>query len=522
MVALFAVMSVNLAADAGTAAAQGPDWPMFGQNPNNTANGPAERTGRLTPAHVGRLAPKWTFTTGGDVSARAAVVGNLVYFPDWSGHLYALKAGNGRLKWSRDILRDYLQGVFPNPPAKVVSRTTPYVDSSTNTMYIGTQQGAWLLAIDATTGALKWKTQLDSHPYAIDTGSPIVSQGVLYVGVSSNEETAAGDPGYPCCSFRGSVVALNAKTGALKWKTFTVPTGYSGGAIWSSTVVPDPVRGVVYTTTGNNYNTPTDPAYTACVSNGGTQESCQSPDNHFDTVLALRMTNGSVAWAQRMSDGDDWNLACLFGTPGGNCPAPAGEDYDFGSGINLFTIRTNRGSKTLLGAGQKSGIYAAFDPDLNGALRWATQVGPGGPLGGIQWGSATDGTRIYVAISNSSSEPYVLRPSGVSTSHGSWSALDPATGAVLWQTPDPGGATDQGPLAVANGVVYAPSMAGTGDNMFALNAATGGILWKFPSGGSVIAGATIARNKVFWGSGYSQIPGFTGNNKFYAFSLNGN
>ncbi|HZB32664.1 MAG TPA: PQQ-binding-like beta-propeller repeat protein [Streptosporangiaceae bacterium] len=507
--------------DAATVAAPGAEWPMFGQNLNNTASVSGAENSELTALSVNSLKTKWTFTTGGDVSARAAVVKGIVYFPDWSGHLYAVNADDGRLVWSRNILKDYLSGVFNNPPAMVVSRTTPYVDPNTNTMYIGTQQGAWILAIDTTTGALRWKAQLDTHPFAIDTGSPIVSQGVLYVGVSSNEEIAASDPGYPCCSFRGSVVALNASNGALKWQSFTVPAGYTGGAIWSSTIVPDPARGVVYATTGNNYSTPTDPAYTSCINNGGTQESCLSPDDHFDSVLALHMTDGKVAWSQRLSNGDDWNLACLPSIPGPNCPKPTGTDYDFGSGVNLFTIQTSGGAKTVLGAGQKSGIYVALDPDDNGAVLWATQVGPGGPLGGIQWGSATDGKRIYVAISNSNSEMHILQPSGQTTSGGSWSALDPASGKILWQTPDPGGAMDQGPMAVTNNVVYAPSMAGTGDNMFALNAATGAIMWRFPSGGSVLAGATIANNVVFWGSGYSNIPGFTGNNKFYAFSRNG-
>lgn len=447
------------------------------------------------------------------------MVAGVVYFPDWSGHLYAVNASNGQLVWSRNLLTDYLPNAFTNPPATVVSRTTPYVDPSTNTLYIGTQQGAWLLAINTTTGALRWKTQLDTHPYAVDTASPIVNQGVLYVGVSSTEETAARNPGYPCCSFRGSVVALNTSTGSLLWKTFTVPTGYTGGGVWSSTIVPDPARGVVYATTGNNYSTPTDPAYTSCISNGGTQQSCLSPADHFDSVLALHMSGGSVAWSQRLSNGDDWNLACLSAPAGPNCPTPTGTDYDFGSGANLFTVQTATGPKTVLGAGQKSGIYAAFDPDHNGALLWATQVGPGGPLGGIQWGSATDGTRIYVAISNSNNQTYTLQPSGTTTSHGSWSALNPATGKILWQTPDPGGAMDQGPLAVANGVVFAPSMAGTGNNMFALCASTGAILWSFASGGSVLAGAAIANSTVFWGSGYRELPGMTGNNKFYAFSL---
>ena len=136
-------------------------------------------------------------------------------------------------------------------------------------------------------------------------------------------------------------------------------------------------------------------------------------------------------------------------------------------------------TQDIIGAGQKSGIYSAFDPDT-GDFLWGTQVGPGGDGGGIQWGSATDGERIYVAIANSNHQQSAAGTAG------SWSALDPTDGEILWQIPDPNGAQDIGPMTVANGVVYAPSTgAATAStaNMFALDAATGKVLWSFPSGG---------------------------------------
>jgi polyvinyl alcohol dehydrogenase (cytochrome) len=146
-------------------------------------------------------------------------------------------------------------------------------------------------------------------------------------------------------------------------------------------------------------------------------------------------------------------------------------------------------------------------------------VGPGSSLGGIEWGSASDGKRIYVGIVNFYGIPYAAG------SAGSWSALDPATGAILWQRPVPNNSIALGPLAVADGVVYAPSMDGTPNapTMFALNAANGGTLWSFAAGSSVIAGAAIVDDTVYWGSGYLHlgIPGFTGNNQFFAFSPNG-
>lgn len=516
VLALIAGFGAPASANAAPTGGSGTGWVAFGQNLNNTANAPSMQVG---PRNVSALKPKWAFTTGGDVSARAAVAGGVAYFPDWSGHLYAIKSSSGKLVWSKDILTDYLPHAFSDNPGTVVSRTSPYLDRATNTLYIGTQQGAYLLAIDASSGALKWATQLDRHPQAIDTQSPVVSNGVVYVGVASSEEGAASNPDYPCCSFRGSVVALNAQTGNQMWKTYTVPDGYTGGAVWGSTIVPDPARGVVYATTGNNYSTPTDPAYTQCIAKGGSQGDCNSPADHVDSVVALKMTNGDVAWSDRLSSADDWNVACS--SNGVNCPVNSGPDFDFGSGAQLFTIQTPSGPKSLIGAGQKSGVYSAIDPDT-GHVVWATQVGPGSSLGGMEWGSATDGKRIYVQIGNNDHLPTKMSD-GSTTTGGSWAALDPATGHILWQVADPKGADDLGPMTVANGVVYAPSMAGgaTDNNMFALNAATGATLWSFAAGGSVIAGASIADDTVYWGSGYSHFGLGTPDNKFYAFTLGG-
>jgi len=501
-VAITALASVVIVAASGVAsfaAGDGPSqWTMFGQNLNNTASFSATD---LSTSNVSALKPKWVFTTGGDVSARAAVAQGVAYFPDWSGHLYAVKSGSGKLVWSKDIA-----SYWGAPAGSVVSRTSPFLDTKSKTLYVGTQSGAYLLAINADTGALRWRTKLDAHPLAVDTQSPVVYDGSVYVGVASLEEAAAADPGYSCCSFRGSVMKLDATTGSVQWKTYMVPQGYTGGSVWGSTIVPDPARGIVYATTGNNYTVSGD-----------------SPDNHVDSVVALNMSTGAVAWADRFASADDWNVACFSGPTATNCPVNAGPDFDFGSGVQLITIHTPSGPKQIIGAGQKSGVYSAINPST-GAVLWATQVGPGSALGGIEWGSATDGNRIYVAIGNLYGIPYQNSSLGRA---GSWAALDPATGQIIWQKADPSGSIDLGPVTVANGVVYAPSMAAgtTDNNMYALNAATGSTLWSFAAGGSVIAGASIANDTVYWGSGYghfgSAFPQFTGNHKFYAFTLGG-
>jgi polyvinyl alcohol dehydrogenase (cytochrome) len=422
------------------------DWPIFGQNLANTATNQTS----ISTRNVSRLQQKWTFTTGGDVSARATVVNGVVYFPDWAGNLFAVNAETGRLIWSHQF-SDY------GLTAGTVSRNAPTI--ADGVLYIGTQYNAaaptgqtgWLLAINPQNGRLFWKTQPDtSNAFPVITSAPVEVFGIVYVGMTSNEEFAAANPAYPCCSVRGSVVAVSAYSGAKLWQTFTVPTGYTGGAIWGSNPVVDVLRGTLYVGTGDNYSHPTDPVFLACLAAGGSEASCLPANDHVDSILALDMWTGRVKWAQRLvtwdqyevtNGSDDWNVACAFGGP--NCPAnlanePTGPDYDFGSAPNEVTYWTGHSFKTIIGARQKSGIYYALDPD-SGALLWQNQVGPGSSLGGMEWGSASDGQSIYVAIGNLYGIPYG------GGSAGSFSALNPATGAIEWQVPDPNGAVDLGP-----------------------------------------------------------------------------
>src|ERR1700726_3969867 len=480
-------------------------WRIAGQNLSNSWSQPAEHS--ISPANVNGLTPKWVFTTGGDVSATPTVDGNAVYFPDWGGSLFAVEKDSGRLIWSHKI-SDY-DGVDG-----AVSRVSPAVDG--NQVIIGdilsgnkVHNGANVIAVDRESGTLRWMTHVDDHPAAIITGSPVVFEGVVYIGVSSSEETLALDPTYPCCSFRGSIVALDEKTGAMLWKTFDMPDnggqpgGYSGGAIWQPPAI-DPKRGTLFIGTGNNYTAPAD---VETCQNATPTANCVAADDFFDTAFALDLKTGQIKWATRLQGFDTWTVACIRPTgPKANCPVPTSPDFDLGgSGPNLVG--------NIVGIGQKSGIFWALNPD-NGNIVWCTPVGPGASLGGIEWGTATDGQRIYVAIGNHDFLPYTLVPSGQQITWGSWSALDVATGKILWQTADPTtGPIDTGSVSVATGVMYAGSYSG---QMYALDTMTGKILWNFASGGSVIDGPSIVDGTVYWGSGYRNILG-TGNNKVYAF-----
>ena len=492
----------------------GGQWPASGNDFANSRSQPLEV--RINPANVGSLTVKWVFTTGADVSATPTVAGDAVYFPDWAGNLFAVNKHTGQLIWSHQI-SEY------DGAAGALSRGSPVVHG--NELILGDipgrfvlHNGANVIAVDRATGALRWITSVDSHVSAQITGSPVVFGDVVYVGVSSQEEGfALAGAAYPCCTFRGSVVALNATTGKLLWKTYVIPDnggqpgGYSGGAIWQPPAI-DPLRGQLYIGTGNNYSAPA--SVLACqqqaIADGDPNTAaCSPPADMFDSLLAIGLKDGRIRWSKRLWNYDVWTVPCIVPGFQALCPSPAGPDYDLGgSGPNFLF--------GLVGIGQKSGVYWAVNPDT-GDVRWSTQVGPGGGTGGIQWGSATDGRRIYAAISNNNQVPYTLVPSGQQINWGLWSAVDVFTGRILWQTADPtAGATDSGAVSVANGVMYAGSESGY---MYALEAATGKILWSFASGGSVIDGPSIVDGVLYWGSGYANATPGIGNNKLYAFSL---
>ncbi len=506
-------------------ASEGQQWNFSGGDRENTRHQASEN--RIGPANVGSLAVKWSFTTAGDVSATPAVDGDTVYVPDWAGYLYAVDRRTGQLRWSVHL--PALTGVAGDK-----ARATPAI--ADGKVIVGTQgailfgggPGGRVLALDKLTGALLWNTQAEAHPAAIITQAATVHDGRVYVGVASQEEAlAAFVPGYQL-SFRGSMLALNLATGQVLWKTYTVPAspaGYTGNAIWGSSPAIDVKRGQVYVATGNNYSVPQ--SVLDCVAAAGSdpvaKAACLPANDHFDSVLALDLKTGAVRWATRAIPYDAWTVDCIpFFGDGDLCPSPAGPDFDFGQAPALFKARDGQGKPLeLVGAGQKSGQYWALNPDT-GAVVWVTQTGPGGTAGGLQWGSAVDGKRVYTQNPNSNAIPWTPL-GGASTTHGGWSALDAATGQILWQTADPRlgagfGGGPSGPVSSANGVVYGCSLDAAG-HMYALNAATGAILWSFPSGGSCLSGAAISGGMVFWGSGYSNLGFGMPNKKLYAFGL---
>ncbi len=491
------------------AAPGGTGWNSAGGDRQNTRY--AANESKISPETVGGLTKKWEVTTGGDVSATPAVDGQQVYFPDWSGNLYAVSKATGAVVWQKKM-SDYT-GV-PGDKA----RATPAL--SDTSLVIGNQGpfggGGAVVAVDKATGALLWKTQVESNPTAIITQSATIFNGVVYVGTSSQEEAYSLIPGYVCCTFRGSIAALDLGTGQILWKTYMTPsTDYPGGAVWGSSPAIDTKRGSLYIATGNNYNVPQSALEcVAAAPSPAQKKACLPADDFFDSILALDLRTGAVKWVTSAIPFDAWTVDCIPGLgDGSNCPEPQGPDYDFAQAPALFKTTSGR---ELVGAGQKSGQYWALDPST-GQVVWITVAGPGGTAGGLQWGSAVDGKRVYTANANSNFKPWQL-PDGSTTTTGVWSALDAATGQILWQQTPPDGGRTSGPVTTANGVVFGCSLDNAG-HMYALKAATGDLLWSFASGGSCLSGAAISNGTVYWGSGYSNFGFGTPNNKLYAFSV---
>jgi len=539
-------LGVVPAASAGASDAHG-SWTSASQSILGNRTQPDDFS--INTGNVKKLAPKWVFIDHGDVSATPTVANGAVYFPDFGGYLNAVNANNGSLIWQRQI-SSY------DGQAGQVSRNSPLIVG--NALVLGDNAssaqsgGAHVFAVNRANGNLLWSTQVDTNHAAIITSSPVAWGDKIIVGIASNEEADAVSPAYPCCSFRGAVVALNADNGKLLWKTYTVPSnttaggdsntpcassnpaagcGYSGGAVWATPTI-DPETNQVFVGTGNNYTAPDSAVACENAALGATpptsDANCTAPNDYFDSVVALNFTTGKLVWGHKVQGWDAWNVACLVGNaPGATwCPSPASPDFDFGgSSPNLFSVEAPKGhDQTLVGDGQKSGIYWAFNA-ATGKVVWDTLVGPGTSLGGIEWGSAYDGRRIYTAECDAFGIPYTLA-GGAPAAGGSWAALDPRTGAIQWQTATPGGNAALGPVSEAGGVVYAGSMdpSATNPDMFGLDASTGQILWSFSAGSSVNASPAIVDGTLFWGTGYGHLgPAlpFSSNNKLYAFSING-
>jgi FOG: WD40-like repeat len=216
---------------------------MIGHDATNSRSQPFEH--RLRPANVHRLATKWVAAMAGDVSATPAVVDGAVYVGDFGGMLWKLDAETGSVIWSR-MVADYT-GI-----AGDIVRTSPSL--ARDTLVVGDLKAPNMLGIDARTGNLRWITQVHPDPKGIMTGSPVLAGDTIYTGVSAS---GASGPG---ATFRGAIVALDAQTGSIRWRTYSLPDnggvagGYAGATMFAPPAV-DLSAGLVYGTFGQPYRT---------------------------------------------------------------------------------------------------------------------------------------------------------------------------------------------------------------------------------------------------------------------------
>ncbi|HEX4074061.1 MAG TPA: PQQ-binding-like beta-propeller repeat protein [Candidatus Acidoferrales bacterium] len=464
----------------------------------------------LDAENVAQLKLKWAFGIPNASSAlgQPTIVAGRLFIGSGDGTVYSLDASTGCTLWAFKADATVRDAITVAPGAN--GRAFAYFGDSEANLY----------ALDASDGKLAWKMKVDPHPTARITGAPQLYDGRLYVPLTGNEELTGGDPSYPCCTFRGNITAVDARTGKLIWKAYGIAktpgpsapgTSHAkfspaGGAMWSAPTI-DAKLGRFYTGTGDAYVDPADEA--------------------TDAIVAFDLATGKRVWLQQKTAGDVFNFGCFQAHPI-NCPPKVGPDFDFGSSVILQNL--GDGHRVLL-AGQKSGVLFALDPDDGGKELWQSRVGSGGGLGGIEWGFATDGTNAYVALSDIPSSLSPPKPGAVVPPSGGLFAIDIRTGKLVWKTMPPKPACEGQPgcsagqlaaVTVVPGVVFSGSMDG---HLRAYSAKDGSILWDYdtlPSvatvngveahGGSMSgSGPTVSHGMVFVTSGFTGTSGMPGN-----------
>jgi polyvinyl alcohol dehydrogenase (cytochrome) len=513
---------------------RGPIWNGWGQNITNTRFQPADRAG-LQAADVPKLALKWAFGFPSDVQmmSHPTLAAGRVFVGSISGKVYSLDASSGCIHWFFDAdatVRTAISVARVSGRARVGGRARVETSGAPRHLAMFGDARGNAYAVDALTGALVWKTSVEGFPVARLTGSPVFHRGRLYVPVSSSEEGIGSLPTYECCKFRGSISALDAATGKQIWKTYTIPEeprpyrtnavgtqlwGPSGAPVWSSPAI-DEQRNALYATTGNNYSDPTSAT--------------------SDAFIALDLDTGKILWSRQVTPKDGYVSACRLPDKT-NCPEVKGPDFDFAASPILVSLP---GGRRALIAGHKSGIVHAVDPDRSGAPLWQTRIGEGGTMGGVQWGSATDGTNVYVALSDVGRImlTYTQFTDADPNRGGGMFALRLTDGARLWHTPPARcgerprcSPAQSAAVSAIPGVAFSGSVDG---HIRAYSTADGRILWDYDTarkytavngvqawGGSIDGpGPVIGDGLVFVTSGYTVGGGMSGN-VLLAFSVGG-
>ena len=286
------ILILGASAAAGTAHAQAINPWMFagGDIENTRARLSLAGAQQLNAVTASQLTVKWTFNSVGSIGATPTVEQGGLYVTDWAGMLYKIDPDTGIVIWSNPI--SFYTG---STPGGTGFRSSPAIGSQ-GEIVVGDTASATVFAVNRTTGALIWKTSVDADPLAFIRGSAVIYKGIVYVGVTStDEEAGVTNPNF-VPAFRGSVVALGEITGNILWKFYTVPTGYTGAAIWNSQPVVFSAAHSLIVATGNNYSIPATVA--ACVLSAGSslalQNQCLDPANHVEFGAVARSHRGNT------------------------------------------------------------------------------------------------------------------------------------------------------------------------------------------------------------------------------------
>lgn len=439
-----------------------PDVDGWGMNYQNQRNLPRSVTG-IDAENVGKLRLKWAFAYPDAIKARSqpVVAGGALFVGSHDGTVFSLDHESGCIRWTFKAGGEVRTGI-------VAEKWQAGDTDARPKLFFGDIIGN-VYAIDALSGELVWRDRPDDHPSLTITAAPVVHEGVLYVPMSSLEVTAAANPEYACCTFRGGVAAYDAATGEQRWVTHTIAEepvevgknsigtpriAPSGAPVWAG-VTLDEKRRRLYVGTGENYSSPA--------------------DGSSDAITAFDMDGGEIVWIMQATTGDAWNMACEAEDEI-NCPPEDGPDYDFGAAPILAT--TSDGKDIIL-AGQKSGEIFGLDPDDGGKIIWRKKVGRGGIQGGVHFGMAVDGDVLYAPMSD-----FYGGPRWPGEAMPGMFALNIADGEQFWYARNPDvceGRTycEPGISAAATAFPGAVMAGGMDGNVRAYDKKTGAIIWTF-------------------------------------------
>jgi polyvinyl alcohol dehydrogenase (cytochrome) len=471
---------------------------------------PAE-VARLAAEDVPRLEVKWAFRFPDARRARSqpSAAGGVLFVGSQNGGVYALDARSGCQHWVYRASGEVRTAITIGQGARPA-------------LYFGDLFGN-VYAVEATTGAPIWKIKADEHPAATITGSPVVHEDRVYVPLSGQGNNDMDDPRRSCCTNRGAVLALDAKSGAVIWKTYTIPEpaveqlrteagapqyGPAGASVMTTPTL-DVKRKVLYIGTGQNHGV---------VS-----------DTSSDAIVALALADGKVVWKTQATEGDTWPASPFRD----KSRKDVFLDFDFSASPILIH---DEGGGDILVAGQKSGEAFGFDPD-DGKILWRTRLGRGGASGGVHFSIAHEGRTVFVPMHDNSYSLDIIFPPLTTPAQPGISAVDAYTGEILWRTPMSTHCKSEkcqgisAAITAIPGVVFAPRRDG---GFEAYDSRTGKIVWAFDTAreytavngdtahGGAIAGAgpLVVDGMVYVNSGYGiygSIPG----NVLLAFSVDG-